>query len=188
MYISKIEIENYRNFKHFEMDLYPFTLIIGENNIGKTNLINALSLIFSQEITIFRKRTLEVDDINYDIIKKFKEAVIGKVKNGEKLEISEFPKVKVSVELVDFNSDQEAVIADWFVDKDLSKVKINYEFYPVESNKLESWFNELKDAKPDELEDVSFPINLYRYKIYGEYLYLYSDQELLAKFESVYFN
>lgn len=27
-----------------------------------------------------------------------------------------------------------------------------------------------------------------RYKIYGEYLYLYTDQVLLAKFESVYFN
>ena len=57
MYISQIAIKNYRNFGNdlFKIDLKPFTLIIGENNIGKTNLLNAIGLIFSQEITIFKK-------------------------------------------------------------------------------------------------------------------------------------
>ena len=169
MYISKIEIENYRNFKQFEMDLHPFTLIIGENNIGKTNLINALSLILSQEITIYRKRTLEIDDINYEIVKKFKETVLGKSKKGEQLKASEFPRVKVSIELVDFNADQEAVIADWFIDKDLSRARVSYEFYPIENNKLDEWFQEIKKSEPEEIEDISFPINLYRYKIFGGY-------------------
>ena len=169
MYISKIEIENYRNFKQFEMDLHPFTLIIGENNIGKTNLINALGLILSQEITIYRKRTLEIDDINYEIVKKFKETVLGKSKKGERLNASEFPRVKVSIELVDFNADQEAVIADWFIDKDLSRARVSYEFYPIENNKLDEWFQEIKKSEPEEIEDISFPINLYRYKIFGGY-------------------
>ena len=34
-------------------------------------------------------------------------------------------------------------------------------------NKLEKWFKDLKETSPRELDDISFPINLYRYKIYG---------------------
>ena len=51
MYISKLKIKNFRKFGDppFMMDLKPFTLIIGENNIGKTNLLAALSLLFSQD-------------------------------------------------------------------------------------------------------------------------------------------
>ena len=55
MYISKLTIENYRNFDDFEITLKPFTLIIGENNTGKTDLLNALGLIFSNEVFILKK-------------------------------------------------------------------------------------------------------------------------------------
>jgi putative ATP-dependent endonuclease of the OLD family len=57
MYISKLSIQNYRNFgnKAFEIELTPFTLIIGENNIGKTNLLNAIGLILSPDISFFQK-------------------------------------------------------------------------------------------------------------------------------------
>jgi putative ATP-dependent endonuclease of OLD family len=55
MYISKLTIKNYRNFKNFEINLKQFTLIIGENNIGKTNLLNAIGLIFSQDITFLKR-------------------------------------------------------------------------------------------------------------------------------------
>ena len=64
MIIEKLTIENYRNFRSFEIELKRFNLIIGENNIGKTNLLNALGLIFSPDITFYQKRNLEVDDIN----------------------------------------------------------------------------------------------------------------------------
>ena len=67
MYIKHLLINNYRNFGDppFAVDLKPFTMVLGENNVGKTNLLNALGLIFSQEIIISRKRILEIDDINY---------------------------------------------------------------------------------------------------------------------------
>jgi putative ATP-dependent endonuclease of OLD family len=45
MIIKNIRILNYRNFRNFEIELKPFTLIIGENNIGKTNLLNAIGLV-----------------------------------------------------------------------------------------------------------------------------------------------
>ena len=40
MIIEKLLIENYRNFRGFGIELKRFNLIIGENNIGKTNLLN----------------------------------------------------------------------------------------------------------------------------------------------------
>jgi len=52
MYIKQLTIKNFRNFGDppLVITLKPFTLILGENNIGKTNLLSALGLIFSQEI------------------------------------------------------------------------------------------------------------------------------------------
>jgi predicted ATP-dependent endonuclease of OLD family len=46
MYISKIEIHNFRNFKNSTIELNEgINCIIGHNNAGKTNLLKALSLI-----------------------------------------------------------------------------------------------------------------------------------------------
>ncbi|MGH8071620.1 MAG: AAA family ATPase [Candidatus Entotheonellia bacterium] len=68
MYISRLSIKNCRNFGDppFEIVLRPFTLILGKNNLGKTNLLAAVSVLFSQEISIAQRRSLSIDDINYD--------------------------------------------------------------------------------------------------------------------------
>ena len=76
MFVSKLEIENYRNFKEFSIDLKPLTQIIGENNIGKSNLLDSLGLIFSQEVSFFKRRTLEISDFNYETITTFKKAIL----------------------------------------------------------------------------------------------------------------
>ena len=77
MYVKKIKIKNYRNFGDppFEVELKPFTVIVGENNVGKTNLLNALGLIFSHEIMVFKKRILEIEDINCASVQAFKKAI-----------------------------------------------------------------------------------------------------------------
>ena len=113
MYISNLKIKNYRNLEDFEIDLKQFTLIIGENNIGKTNLLNAIGLIFSQDITFFKKRQLAIDDINYEALQKFKKAVSEWNETADDLK---FPEVKVEVVLTGFDEDQEAVVSDWFTD------------------------------------------------------------------------
>ena len=79
MYIQKLIIKNYRNFgiTPFVIELKPFTLILGENNIGKTNLLNAVALLFSQDIGVFQRRVLELDDFNYSTVAAFKKASSG---------------------------------------------------------------------------------------------------------------
>lgn len=45
MRIDKIELENFRGFEHFEMNLHPqFTLLVGENGSGKTSVLNGLAV------------------------------------------------------------------------------------------------------------------------------------------------
>ena len=48
MYISKIKIENFRNFRSNEIEFNDgINVIIGHNNAGKSNLIKALGLVLN---------------------------------------------------------------------------------------------------------------------------------------------
>ncbi|WP_339308276.1 AAA family ATPase [Paenibacillus sp. FSL L8-0435] len=61
MYIYKVEIEKYRNFREKEVTFNDgLNVIIGHNNAGKTNLINALALILNSN----GKKRLEIYDFN----------------------------------------------------------------------------------------------------------------------------
>ena len=164
MYIEKISIKNFRNFGNskFVMSLKPFTLILGENNVGKSNLLNAIGLIFSQDLSVFRRRILEIDDINCSTVKAFKEKVIDRNISPEDIT---FPEVKIAVLLKKMNDDQKSVVADWFIDSELKKAKITYLFAPKGSFNKNDWI-EKQRTKPEESE-IDFPIEEYRYSIYG---------------------
>lgn len=169
MIIEKLTIENYRNFRSFEIELKRFNLVIGENNIGKTNLLNALGLIFSPDITFYQKRNLEVDDINYETVQDFKKDV-EKATNLEDLK-NKFPEVKIEVILSGFNPDQEAIVGDWFTgewntDSSKNKAKITYLFSINHTQKIEEWFNKMKETNSKN-NYIDFPINHYSYSIFG---------------------
>ncbi len=62
MNISKIIIQNFRNFKDFEIDFTEgFQTIIGENNIGKSNLYWAIRLVLDKDLS-YNTRNLEIKD------------------------------------------------------------------------------------------------------------------------------
>jgi len=64
MYISKIEIRNFRNFLDTTIEFNDgVNVIIGHNNSGKTNLLKALGLIFNSKA----QRKLTIDDFNKEI-------------------------------------------------------------------------------------------------------------------------
>src|SRR5438045_1424037 len=44
MYISHVEIKNFRNFKNLEVDLERYAVIVGANKAGKSNFIEAIKL------------------------------------------------------------------------------------------------------------------------------------------------
>lgn len=65
MYISKIKIQNYRNFANFSMDFQKgLNVIIGSNNSGKTGLLYAIKMLNKPEI-------VSAHDFNKNIISHF---------------------------------------------------------------------------------------------------------------------
>jgi predicted ATP-dependent endonuclease of OLD family len=181
MYISKLEIKNYKNFTDFEIQLKPLTLIIGENNIGKSNLLNCLGLIFSQDVSIYKKRNLEISDFNYDCITKYKRDILN---NEKPIEDIVFPTIEISATLLDWDADQESVIGDWYINEELTEAKLTYIYSPVSSfNQLvelqnqRDFINAFKtELSPEKLAEltqkelldlINFPISKYYYSIIG---------------------
>lgn len=62
MYISRIQIRNFRNFKSLDLSLKAQTnCLIGENNSGKTNFIYALRLAIDVNLPIWQRQLSEHD-------------------------------------------------------------------------------------------------------------------------------
>lgn len=75
MKINYVKVKNFRNFNEFSIKLNPdLTFIIGENNLGKSNILDLLDVVFnkkgfdendfkdvSKEIEV--ELTLELDNI-----------------------------------------------------------------------------------------------------------------------------
>jgi Predicted ATPase len=71
VYISEVKIKNYRCFEQFSTILNQFTLIIGENNSGKTNFIKALSLPLTMGSLDFSQKRLSIADFNSSCVEAF---------------------------------------------------------------------------------------------------------------------
>ena len=50
MKISEITIHNFRSIKHQTFKLYDYSLLIGSNNSGRTNIIDALRMFYEKDI------------------------------------------------------------------------------------------------------------------------------------------
>lgn len=50
MRISRVEISNFRNFQHLDVLLCEYAVIVGENKIGKSNLLHALRLVLDPSL------------------------------------------------------------------------------------------------------------------------------------------
>lgn len=118
-YISKVILKNYRNFKDCTVDLSHKGVIIGENNVGKTNFIKALQLILDPSLSE-ETRCLSEDD--------FFDGLENPVENN--LEIV----IQVFISNYQDNGNIVAQLDDATVnDEGDKKLKITYKYYPIES-------------------------------------------------------
>lgn len=181
MYISQLEIINYRNFKNFTIALKPVTQIIGENNIGKSNLLDSLGLIFSQEVSFFKRRILDISDFNYDVLLNLKKKILDTSVPPDEIV---YPKIIIKATLKDWDLKQEAVISDWMSNSEFTEATLTYTFAPVSSfDKTEEIAQQRKFLKDYEAEIgtetfkkipeseilnlINFPISKYHYRIHG---------------------
>ena len=179
MYISKIQINNFRNFKNKEIIFNDgVNVIIGHNNAGKSNLIKAISLVIdSQKI-----KRLEVDDFN-------KSTTIEELKTNS-------PKISISLTLnkgKEEEPDDLVTIATWLtkLDNDYEAL-LTYEFFLPEKK-----HDEYKKAMESIADDDPIAIDkgwkvlkhefirFYTYKIWGGNIISQSvaDSESLQKFD-----
>jgi putative ATP-dependent endonuclease of OLD family len=116
MRISRIIIKNFRNFKSLNVKLGEHAVVLGENKVGKTNLLFALRLILDPSLPDSARR-LRLEDFWDGLERPLKKEDI----------------IEVSVEFRDFedNEDLLAVLADHLVKPDPMVARITYLFRPV---------------------------------------------------------
>ncbi|HEV7806504.1 MAG TPA: AAA family ATPase [Solirubrobacteraceae bacterium] len=115
MHISSIVVVNFRNFKFLEIrNLSGAAVIVGENGVGKTNLVAALRLVLDPSLPD-TARELDAEDFWDGLERPF---------HGEVIQIV--------VELAGFDDDDRAkgVLGDAIVDDDPVTARLTYAFRP----------------------------------------------------------
>jgi len=164
MYIKKITINNYRSFRSFEAELQQLTVVVGENDTGKTNFFTALSLPLSGNQIDFNQKRLSVSDINKDAVLGFFTSVI----NDEADQLQKIPKVSVTVEFAEPQDSYEvALLAKWLVSSDDEETyQIRYDFKPKDDTDfIEVVKKSLLGKTIDEVSWFTLPVELYDYQI-----------------------
>ena len=112
MYLSRIRIQNFRNFSALDVALAGNVVVVGENRVGKSNLLHALRLIIDPTLPD-SARQLGLSD--------FWDGLDGP---------SEDDRIAVSIEIKDFQDDLDvlAVLTDYRLGDDPNTVRLTYEF------------------------------------------------------------
>nr|WP_321440364.1 AAA family ATPase [uncultured Hyphomonas sp.] len=133
MYISRICINNFRNFSQLDVSLSGDVVILGENRVGKSNLLHALRLVLDSDLPD-SSRELSFSDF-WDGLE----------------DIPGSEKISICIEIKDFEGDADilALLTDFRLDDDPHTVRLTYELRP--EGGLEK-----APTSPDEFEFVCY--------------------------------
>ena len=115
-YISRVEIKNFRNFREVEVDLNHKQVIIGENNVGKTNLLRAIQLILDRSLSDV-DRELSASD--------FHDSIEDPKGNGQE--------IKISIEIQNYQHNRQllAQFQDAVVSTMPPTLRFTYKYFPL---------------------------------------------------------
>lgn len=115
MKLTRIHVSNFRNFREVDIDLDGNVVIVGENRVGKSNLLHALRLIFDPSLPD-SGRQLGRGDFWDGLGEPFEDETIT-----------------VFVELNEFEDDLDllAQLTDFRLDEDPHTVRLTYKFRPI---------------------------------------------------------
>jgi predicted ATPase len=85
--ITRIELDGFKTFQDFKLDLSPFQVIVGPNGAGKSNLFDALHLL---SLLVNKNLRLAFQELRGDAIELF-----TAFPNGQKAN-----KMKIAVEML----------------------------------------------------------------------------------------
>ncbi len=115
MRLSRIQIENFRNFAKVDIALGENAVIVGENKIGKSNLLYALRLILDPSLP--------------DSVRNLREEDFW---DGLNRPLAKDDIIRISVDIADFegNENQLAVLAEHLIQPEPMISRLTYEWRP----------------------------------------------------------
>lgn len=117
LFISRVIIKNYRNFKELDVNLQHKSVIVGENNIGKTNFIRAIQLILDPTLSDEDRMLTESD---------FNDSLINPMENNEEILIQIYiSNYRRNIAIMTMLSD--ATVLD---EEGNETLLLNYKFFP----------------------------------------------------------
>lgn len=115
-YLSRVRIKNFRNFLDVDVELDHKQVIIGENNVGKTNFLRAIQLILDKEFSDNDRQLTESD---------FHDSLDDPMLNGEEIEII------LNIKGYEHNSKLVAQFVDAVIESDPPTLEFRYKFFPT---------------------------------------------------------
>lgn len=112
-YISRVQIKNFRNFLDVDVALDHKQVIIGENNVGKTNFLRAVQLILDKDYSD-SDRQLTPED--------FHDSIDKPMENGEEIEIN------LEIKGYEHNSKLKAQFVDAVISDTPPTLRFTYKF------------------------------------------------------------
>ncbi|GLI82973.1 ATP-dependent endonuclease [Rossellomorea marisflavi] len=161
MYISNVVISNFKSFDQFSVDLNDgLSVIIGENNVGKSNFLDALNLIFNSNYSP-RKRILRQEDFYNGLVVKQK-----------------WPEIIIEITLKGIETEDELAITSRWLTRNPGEAKLTYKYRPKANISVEP------PAEQVSINRFQLPLDEYEWIIYGgerETLDIF-DFNMLSKF------
>ena len=116
MRISRIQIQNFRNFAKLDVSLGTHAVIVGENKVGKSNLLHALRLILDPSLPDSARRLREED-----------------FWDGLKRPLGKDDRITIFVDLADFEDDksQLALLSEHLIKPKPMVSRLTYVWQPL---------------------------------------------------------
>jgi energy-coupling factor transporter ATP-binding protein EcfA2 len=121
--ISRLQLKNFRNFRDLDLSLGDHVVIVGENGVGKSNLLHALRLVLDPALPDTH-RTLREEDF-WD---------------GVPRPLPEDAELRISIELADFeeNDAQLASLAEFLISAEPMVARLTYVARPTTKDRIRS--------------------------------------------------
>ncbi len=117
-YISRVKIKNFRNFKNVDVNLDHKQVIIGENNVGKTNFLRAIQLILDPNLS---------DEDRYLVETDFYDGLDSPLETGEEVEIT------IDIRGYSHNRVLLATLSDATVSDSPPTLRFTYHYYAIQN-------------------------------------------------------
>lgn len=116
MRVSRITVKNFRNFADLDVALSEHAVIVGENKIGKSNLLYALRLVLDPALPDSARKLRDED-----------------CWDGLKRPLGKDDRIVISIDLTDFEDDENqlAVLAEYLVEPSPMVARLTYVWQPL---------------------------------------------------------